>query len=191
MPVRSRRSTKTSPPWSRRRSTQPGERQLLADELLRRLAAHVGAPDRRAHEVDSLPRTSAWASCSSAASRRRIVAVSRADDDDGLGARAAGLGQLTLERAAGVVGVGGHAAVAQLLQPGERELARRVRLDGEEDVDRRRLGASRPPPPSRSAAARCRHRSRRRASAGRRSPRRGSRSGRRRRWSSSRSPSDR
>ncbi len=52
----------------------PGERDPLADELLRRLAAHVGAPDHRS----SLPRTSAWASCSSSASRRRIVAVSRA-----------------------------------------------------------------------------------------------------------------
>ena len=50
----------------------PGERQLLADELLRRLAAHVGSPAHR----DSLPRTSAWATGSSCAPALRISASS-------------------------------------------------------------------------------------------------------------------
>ena len=43
-PVWSRRSTKTSPPWSRRVSTQPGERQLLPDVLGADVAAAEVAP---------------------------------------------------------------------------------------------------------------------------------------------------
>ena len=46
------------------------EGQPLADELLGRLAAHVGAPGHR----DSLPRRSAWATGSSCAPALRISA---------------------------------------------------------------------------------------------------------------------
>ena len=132
--------------------------------------------------------------------RDRFVRLARAadervvgpDHDRRLRAGAARLGQLALQRAARVVGVGGDAAPAKVGEERRDELARPVRLDGDEDVDRRRLcGRAAPPPRARAAAARCRRRSRRRASAGRRSPRPGSRSGRRRRWSSSRSPSAR
>ena len=49
------------------------EDERLADELLRRLAGHVGAP--RGHR-DSLPRTSAWATGSSCSPARRISASS-------------------------------------------------------------------------------------------------------------------
>ena len=50
-----------------------GEDELLADELLRRLAGHVCAPG--GHR-DSLPRTSAWATGSSGSPARRISASS-------------------------------------------------------------------------------------------------------------------
>ena len=189
IPLRSRRSTKIRPPWSRRRAAQPARIELLADELLRGLARHVGAP--RGHR-DSLPRTSAWATGSSCSPARRISASAGTDDHRGRRARAARLRQLALERAAGVVRVGGDAGVAQSLQQRWHERARCVGLDGDEDVDApARPAPRRPRPPSRSAAARSRRRSRRPASAARRSPRRGSRSGRRRRWSSSRCPSGR
>ena len=77
-PVRSRRSTNTSPPWSRRRATQPARARLLPDVLRAELAAHQVAP---AHDPDSLPTISAWSTASSAAPVARNVALLGADDD--------------------------------------------------------------------------------------------------------------
>ena len=188
IPLRSRRSTKIRPPWSRRRATHPDRVSFSPT------SSFVGSPAMWVRQVIATVcrRTSSWAtgsSCSPATADERVVG---AEDHGRRRARAAGLRQLALERAAGVVGVGCDAGVAQVFQERRHELARRVRLDGDEDVDcseapRRR----RPRPRSRSAAARSRRRSRPRASAARRSPRRDSRSGRRRRWSSSRCPSGR
>ena len=109
IPVRSRRSTKTRPPWSRRRAAQPDERLARADVLLAELAAHDVPPGH----ADSLPTISARASGSSACPGRRSTALSRADDDGRRGAEARRLGQLALQRAPGVVGVDGDARAAR------------------------------------------------------------------------------
>ena len=81
-----------------------GERLARADVLLAELAAHDVAPGH----ADSLPTTSARASGSSACPGRRSTAPSGADDDGRRGAEAGRLGQLALQRAAGVVGVDGE-----------------------------------------------------------------------------------
>ena len=111
-----------------------GEGLARADVLLAELAAHEVAP---AHG-DSLPTMSAWASGSSACPGRRRTAPSERDDHGRRGAEAGRLGQLPLERAPRVVGVGRDPAPPQLGEPARHLLPRRALLEREEDVDRRR-----------------------------------------------------
>ena len=177
-PSSSRRSTKTSPPWSRRVATQPAT-------------------------VTSGPRPRGAASCRVISRQRVIVERSwevgernrllgrppapdhravGADDHDRARAGPASLRELALERAAGVVGVAGDPASTQIghAASGPARAGRRRRR-------RRRRGRvgtpSRLRSRARAAIARSRPRSRSRASAARRSARRGRRSARRRRAS--------
>ena len=71
MPARSRRSMKTSPPWSRRVSTQPASVEPLADVLGPHVAAQEVAPAHARHR------------------RELSVGSSGLDDDDALRAEAA------------------------------------------------------------------------------------------------------
>ena len=132
-PVRSRRSTKTSPPWSRRRATQPASVSRSPDVLGPRLAAHQVAP---AH-ADSLATSSSSGRARPSAPARGASRLA-ADDDRRRRSESSGLGQLALERASRVVGVGGDAGAAQLGEPREHALARRAVVEREEDVDARR-----------------------------------------------------
>ena len=129
-----------------------GERQPLADVLGPRLAAHEVAP---AHG-ESLPRRSRRGRAASSgwpgargASRRPAPTI-----DGRRRAEPPRLRQLALERAARVVGVRRDARVAQLCEPAGDALARRFRLDGEEDVDA--PAASAASTPSSSSAIRSR-----------------------------------
>ena len=88
-PVRSRRSMKISPPWSRRRCTQPATRTSLAHVVLAQLAGPVGAVavGARGLHAPTIPRTSSTrlsraagrpCPCPSPRSRLRRITVQRA-----------------------------------------------------------------------------------------------------------------
>ena len=65
--------------------------------------------------------------------------VSRTDDHCDVGSDAAGLGQLALERAAGIVGLARNPTSAKLGEQRCDTLARRALVRGDEDVRGRRL----------------------------------------------------
>ena len=129
-PVWSRRSTKTSPPWSRRRATQPASvscapRRRRAARRTGRLASSRGQPLQR-------HRRAATSSSSWPGADRGAVG---SDDDGRRRPEARRLRQLALQRAARVVGVAGDAARLSS-RAAVHTRARRAFLEREEDVDR-------------------------------------------------------
>ena len=130
----SRRSTKTSPPWSRRVSAQPATVTRLAGVVRPQLAAHHVAPGHpdlyeRAHDAVLLP------------APPHLVRSVAARDDDGLRTEPLRLRELPLHRAASVVGVD-RAALRPPLGDLRQEPAAQLRLfAGDEEVEPRRLGS--------------------------------------------------
>ena len=175
--LRSRRSTKTSPPWSRRVSTQPATVTRPAG---------VGAPQLAAHRSRQAGYSSASVVHDAVvlAAPAHLVRPVGARDDDRLRAEPLGLGELPLHRAASVIGVDRAALARHFAICGRTRPRSSGCLERDEEVEPRRLRLSRPPAPSRASAARARRRSRSPASAARRPPRRDRRTGRRRRSSS-------
>ena len=84
IPVRSRRSTKTSPPWSRRRADPAGERLARADVLLAELAAHEVAPAHAGQSADDVGEGERFVRLAGPAQHRAL----RADDTVVAGAEA-------------------------------------------------------------------------------------------------------
>ncbi len=190
MPVRSRRSMKIRPPWSRRRWTQPATRsprrpspQHLAAPGV---AVAVGPQGRRrsrssprsASPLPLSPRSGCRdrpARCSPRRMSRSCGALGL-EDSDAAGAEAVRVLQLALEAAPGEVDLGGEAGFAQFAGQDQRPAA----LLG---ATRRRLRgrAARTPRPAPARSARSPPPSRPPGSAGRRAARPGRRSGHRRR----------
>ena len=154
-PVRSRRSMKISPPWSRRRCTQPATRTRLADARRRRArrpGVAVVVRARRPHSA--APRDVVHDACpaSTVLLLSRLHVLQRgalvAEDGNVAGARPVGLLELALERAARRVRV-------SPLRPARRTSAasRNAAACVLRRARRRRTGraAARPPAASRSA----------------------------------------
>ena len=184
-PVRSRRSMKISPPWSRRRCTQPATRTVSptraasssphqASRYSLARGGLTGSPC--AMWCMTVPvSTSLLLSRLHVLQRRALVA----EDRNVAGARAVGLLELALERAAG------RARVAPRGPRGGRRPRAGTRRRAARAWRRRRTGRAAAPPRARASrragSARRRPPSPCPASAGRRSARSARRSGRRRR----------
>ena len=90
----------------------------------------------RASVAARSPRSTRLSSCAPLADRGTV----RADEDEGAPAEPAGLGQLALARAAGVVGVGGEPGAAQLGLDAQQVGTRSALVEEQERVDARRAG---------------------------------------------------
>ena len=154
MPVRSRRSMKIRPPWSRRRWTQPATR---ASESTRSASTWP-------HQVSRYPFGAQWRRLAHASppvisSTRLPVSTVRCspvlhvaqlrgavglEDEDAAGADPVGVLELALEAAAGEVELGREAGVAQLDGQRHRPLALARVGDRDEGVAAARLAPPRP-----------------------------------------------
>ena len=175
---------KTRPPWSRRVATQPA----TADP-----ASLVGAAQRAAAQIPPhAHRLSVSASSVSATTRSgspaRRTSRRRRERSRRPRAQAARLGELPLQRAAGVVGVAGDGRRARRLASRLEHRHGRGAVDATKTSRPERLAT--PALRRRAPDGRCRRRSRYRVSAARRAARRARRSARHRRSSSRRRPMD-
>ena len=136
-PVESRRSMKTSPPWSRRRATQPASVCRCPTWSAPKLARAEVAPAHSDFTASASERELVVLLAARGARSRR-----RARDDSRLRAESPGLRQLALQRAARVVGVGGTSGAAELAIAASTSAARRPpRPRRRRRLGRARLGA--------------------------------------------------
>ena len=171
-PVSSRRSTKTSPPWSRRRAAQPAS--VTRSPTCSRRGPRRTRRSRQLIEQLRERRAGHLAIGAAARSRRRAArsVAPSASTDEVPRARALRLRELALQRAARVVGVAARRP-ARGARPSAAEPSRRSTPSSK--AKKTSMPAARRCHPGlareQAGAARSQPRNRRRASAGRRSPR--------------------
>ena len=136
MPVRSRRSMKIRPPWSRRRWTQPATRASESTRSPQHLPAPgVAVAVRRAAPADALAHASpplisstrlpgSTGALLAALHVAQLGAAVGLEDQDAAGADPVGVLELALEAAPGEVDLGREPGVAQLGRPAPAPAAR-------------------------------------------------------------------